>query len=440
LIRKQDSTLPPARSASLTILRNVLQRGAGIQAALDDYLRSVALDSRDATLATELTYGYLRHKGRIGHILRTFLPRPGKLPPSCLLAIGVATYERLFLDRVPEYATRSWLTTFIHKSWGSGLARLSTAYMTTLDGHLPDLLTLDFYRQDGCALDELWSRYYSLPSWIISLWLSAYGEERTQQLAMAQMLPASLGLRINPLHPEVNELVHRLAMTPDLHRSGQWGIACEHGRARTLFPDLNKLLAQGRLSRQSLASQLVLDAQQMDNVPGPFWDVCAGRGAKTCYLLERTNEAVRASDVNWRRLLGLQAEIRRLGLRNIPIARARSDSVLPWGEQAGFILIDAPCSGLGVLARRPDIKWKRTPADLPALLALQHRMLQVGASSLRQSGRVLYITCTMNPAENEAQIDRLLREQSGLRRLEHCQESYGLHLREFFWVALLEKK
>ncbi len=432
--------LPPARSASLTTLRNVLQRGAGIQAALDDYLRIASLDSRDATLATELTYGYLRHKGRIDYILRTFLPRPDKLPPSCLLAIGVATYERLFLDRVPEYATRSWLTTFIHKSWGSGLARLATAYMTTLDGHLPDLQTLDFYRQDDCALDELWSRYYSLPSWIISLWLSAYGEERAQHLAKSQMQPAFLGLRINPLQPEANKLVQRLAMTPELHRSGQWGIACEHGRARGLFPDLNKLLAQGRLSRQSLAAQLVLDALHMDNVRGPFWDVCAGRGAKTCYLLERTSEAIRASDMNWRRLLGLQAEIHRLGLRDIPIALARADNRLPWGEQAGFILIDAPCTGLGVLARRPDIKWKRTPADLPALLDLQRRMLQMAASSLRQAGRMLYITCTMNPAENEAQIDRLLREQSGLRRLEHCQESCGLHLREFFWAALLEKK
>jgi 16S rRNA (cytosine967-C5)-methyltransferase len=410
-----------------------------VQAALDNLFQAVSLCARDKALVTELTYGYLRYKGRIDFILQTFLAKPDKLPPFCISALGLATYERLFLNRVPEYATRSWVTNYVRRKWGAALARLVTAYMTTLTNHLPDLHQENFYRQDACPPEVFLARYYALPPWIVAMWMTSYGEERTIALCRAQLLPALLGLRINASHSGAHELAQSVA-DPVFLRSGRWGVACERNQAKSLLPSLDILLSRGRLSRQSLAAQHVLDILRLAMREGPIWDVCAGRGGKTCYFLERTKEAVRASDVRWTRLQGLRQEIRRLGLRDIPVILARADQRLPWREKAGCIVVDAPCSGLGVLARRPDIKWKRTPLDLPSLQTIQYKMLRVAVTALRPSGRLTYITCTLNPAENEHQIDQLLREHPEMRVLELYQGDQYPYLREFFWAALLERR
>lgn len=432
--------LPPARFVALASLQQALCRGIDVQAALDGQLRALSLHPRDTALATELTYGYLRHKGRIDYLLRTFLAKPGKLPLQCVLAFGVAAYERLFLDRVPEYATRSWLTNYVRQTWGVGLTRLASAFITNLTGRLSDLHNVDFYRQDACSLSEFWSRYYSLPLWIVALWMSAYGEERTEKLAKAQLLPAFLGLRINPLHFAAHELVQIATNDQIIRGTNIWGLACERADAKVLFPQLGQFLQQGRLSRQSLASQDVLDSLQLAAARGPIWDVCAGRGGKTCYLLERSDAPVRASDASWPRLQGLRQDLRRLHLRDIAVVHARADHPLPWREKPGCVVIDAPCSGLGVLSRRPDAKWKRSPKDLALLETLQRKMLLAAAASLPKAGRIAYITCTLNPAENERQIEFLLREHPGLRCLELYRGEKGMDLREFFWAALLEKK
>jgi len=431
---------PQARDAALLVLRDVLRYTMDVQAALDNYFRSVSLCSRDKALVAELTYGYLRYKGRIDFVLRTFLAKPDKLPPLCLSALGLATYERLFLDRTPEYATRSWVTRHVRRKWGAALARLATAYMTTVANHLPDLHDEDFYRREARSLEEFLIRYHALPPWIVALWMKSYGEDAAIALCRAQLHPAPLGLRINASHPDAFELVQSLSDNPALFRSGPWGVACERDQAKRIFPHLDVLLLQGRLSRQSLAAQHVLDALGLDHAQGPIWDVCAGRGGKTCYFLERTSEAVRASDTHLARLQGLRQEINRLGLRDIPVVLARADQNLPWREKAGCIVIDAPCSGLGVLARRPDIKWKRTPRDLPALLALQRNMLRSAVTALRPSGRLAYFTCTLNPAENEQQIDACLSDHPELRVLKLYRGEQDFRFGEFFWAALLERR
>lgn len=431
---------PQARDAALSVLRDILCCSMDVQAALDNHFQNVPLCPRNKALITELIYGYLRYKGRIDFILRTFLAKPDKLPPLCISALGLATYERLFLDRIPEYATRSWVTRHIRRKWGAALARLATAYMTTLANHLPDLYEEDFYRQDVPSFVDFLARYHALPPWIVAMWMESYGENTAIALCRSQLHPAPLGLRINALHPDALELVQSLTDIPSLLRSGQWGVSCERDQAKRIFPRLDVLLSRGCLSRQSLAAQHVMNALRLDHAKGPIWDICAGRGGKTCYFLERTSEPVRASDTHWARLQGLRQEIRRLGLRDIPVVLARADKNLPWREKPGCIVIDAPCSGLGVLARRPDIKWKRAPRDLKALQTLQHDMLRSAVTHLRPSGRLAYITCTLNPAENERQIHHLLRDHPELRVLEMYQGEEDFRFGEFFWAALLERR
>ncbi|GAB6059855.1 RsmB/NOP family class I SAM-dependent RNA methyltransferase [Desulfonatronum parangueonense] len=434
---------PPARFAAMQALQQTLQQGSDLQFALDFQLRRLRVSPKDANLATELCYGYLRHKGRISFCLEHFLQKPGKLPPLCRTAFELATYETLFLERIPEFATRSWLTNLVRQQWGSGLTRLATAYMTNIFKNKPTLHEPEFYHEGAPNDRTFLSAYYSLPAWIIDLWDKAYGPETTQRLAEAQIHPAPLGLRINPHHARRDELVcqysDRQAEFDDLEVLDPFSVSCSRETARSLFPELSADIQAGALSRQSLEAQRILMELGAGSWAEPIWDVCAGRGGKTCYLLERGQKQVLASDPNSFRVLGLSRELARLGLPRIPLAVARGDVRLPWQENPATILLDVPCSGLGVLSRKPDIKWKRTSKDIPPLIALQDQLLRQSAEALRPGGRIVYITCTLNPSENQARIEHFLAEHPMFFNTGHYETPFDTTVREFFWGVVLEK-
>ena len=428
------------RQIALFTLQEVLLRDQDIQSALDVRLRSPGLDPRDASLATELAYGVLRHKGRLEFILSRLLHKPRRLPPACVPAFCMAAYERLFLDRIPEYATRTWLAAHVRKAWGAGIAGVATAFVTRVSGMHQDLHDPTFYRHYTASTEEFVSAYYSLPAWIVALWIASYGLENTELFAGAQLQPSLLGLRINPRHPESSDFLERMPAHESLLQSGTWAVACAREHTGVIFPNLDSDLRRGLVSRQSPAGIRVLDALGMETAPGPVWDVCSGYGGKTCYLLERAETPVRASDVNHRRLKGLIGQTLRLGLRRPAVAVAGASQPLPWREKPGTILVDAPCTGLGVLSRRPDSKWRRKPSDVRMLVQLQHAILRNAALHLQSGARLAYITCTLNPAENEQRIDQLLLEDPGLRRIRGCDWGYTLGLREFFWAAVVERR
>jgi 16S rRNA (cytosine967-C5)-methyltransferase len=158
------------------------------------------------------------------------------------------------------------------------------------------------------------------------------------------------------------------------------------------------------------------------------------------YLLERGHTLVRASDRNLSRLSALSTETKRLRLFPIPAVQARADVPLPWKETPRTILLDVPCSGLGVLSRNPDSKWKRRCEDLPGLTKLQERMLLQAAHALPSGGRLVYITCTLNPDENETQMEKLLLSSAGLVLKKRYSGEDCAGLREFFWGAVIGKK
>lgn len=431
---------PSARLTALTVIGDTLTRGHDLQAALNFRLQNDNLSSSDTALCTELAYGYLRNKGRIEFILSLFLDNPSKLPAYFRLILGLSTYERLFLDRVPTYATQSWTIALVRNKFSNGLASLTRAYLGYVDSHRTELQNRKFYQQHSPSLRQFYASFYSLPSWIVDLWLSAYGEKEFLHFAEAQLVPAQTGVRLNPRHARYDELMKRMEDVKHLQRLDHLGAAGTRELLRVAFPDMDALLAHGRLSRQSLAVQEIFNALQVDESVGPIWDVCAGRGGKTCSLLERTDQAVYASDTHLKRLRALRMELRRLGLNEIPVALARADMELPWKIRPRTILLDAPCSGFGVLARRPDVKWKRTPRDIEALKSLQRNMLRTAAASLPSGGQIVYITCTMNPAENEEQAfpqdDDLLSRFECISLFDGRKDS---NLREFFWGAVLAK-
>lgn len=427
--------IPPARRAALEAVSKSLSTTTDVQAALDTQIASRRLAPRDIGLATELTYGYLRLKGRLDALLDHFLRTPGKLPARVRLVLGLAAYELSYLDRVPAYASVNWAVDAVKADFGQGLSRMTNGVLRSVERLGADALNPDFYRQGSRDEPDFLSRYHSCPRWIVELWLREQGHEATLRLLQAQAAPPAVGLRVNAAKPGAQALLDELAARPDCLLAQGWALAFAPGSR----PVADDVLAHGLATRQSAASQLALAALSPSEWPTPVWDCCCGRGGKTLSLIEKGIAPVWASDVTFARLRQLPAEARRLGLPAVPVFQARADAPAPLVAATGTVLVDAPCSGLGVLSRRPDGKWKRSPADLPGLAALQADILEHAFATLRPGGRLAYITCTVSRAENEAQIEDLLRKHGGARLLRSGASPLDWPLGEFFFHALLAR-
>jgi len=425
-----------ARTLAQHCLEQVLLQGADVQAALDAQLRSARLPARDAGLATELTYGYLRLRLRCDFLVERHLRKPKGTPPGLRILLGQCAYALIALERVPAYATVDWGVSAVRKRFGPQLSRLANAVLRRVaEDSESGAREPDFFRLPKDSETAFLSRYYSCPAWIVELWRTSLGPEAALLLLQAQAEAPPLGLRLHRGHAGFAELAARLESQDSLLLASPPGYALQGAQE---LADLAELEQAGALSRQSLASLQALQelgALSAEPWPGPVWDACCGHGGKSCALMEAGAE-VWCSDRSLRRLKGLRRELRRLQLPPTPVFLADATRP-PLRTAPRTILVDAPCSGLGVLARRPDAKWRRSEADCRQLAGLQARILDAAAALLPRGGRLCYLTCTLHPAENEDQVARLLRENGGLRVLREWRTPADSPLREFFFGVLL---
>lgn len=458
------AALPPARAVALDCLASCLLEGRDLQAALDTALMADPLSDRDAGLVTELVYGYCRLKGRAEALLARFLDPRRVLPPEAMLALGLATYEIIHLDRVPAYASVNWAVDWAKGYTRAHLAGLFNAVLRKVADMAPAARTITPYRENARDEIEALSRFYSCPEWIVSLWLANYPREDAARFLKAQAKPPAVGLAVDATAlgsaPDAAapggqaaglaaELVDRLAAHPAcLGRSGL-GLAFEPGTSLSaLAADL--ALAPQELSalyRQGFAAREVLAALDPAGWQTPVWDACAGRGGKTRLLLEAGLAPVLASDTHQGRLKALERELAAYaGDGRLTVFRARADEPLPFpdglppgGRRPLSILLDAPCTGLGTLSRRPDSKWKRTPDDAQNLVRTQAALLRQCFATLAPGGVLFYVTCTMNPDENQRQVARFLEAEPGARLAATWATGAEVPTGEFFYAATLNK-
>ena len=197
-------------------------------------------------------------------------------------------------------------------------------------------------------------------------------------------------------------------------------------------------LRQGRLSIQGAGSQLVLEALDAPRWEGPVWDACAGRGGKTLALVELGVPVLAASDTYQPRLRGMRDDAKRLVLKAPPLFCASAAEPALRGTPR-TILLDVPCSGLGTLARHPDLRTLRTPGQVAGLVDLQRRILDAVWSYLPSGGHLVYITCTINPAENERQSDAFLARTPGASLEKQWQSTPDAFGSDLMYGAMLKK-
>ena len=432
---KKSPLLTPARRTAFDSLKLCLRQGVRIQAALNRSIDLASLSAADRGLATELAYGYLRYKGRLDYCIDAHLSKPGGVQKDLRLILGLAAYEILHLDKIPNYTSVSWAVDFCKKRYGKKLGGLTNALLRNICSLDRSYHDPDFYGQSTAPDNIFLSRIYSAPVWLVDLFISSFNRNRALAYLKAGLEKPPVGLRINPLAQPPQQLLHQLGEELSVVKSMDYGLAV----APPAGPELNRLIHDGLISRQSLASQEALLSLRPDDWPRPVWDCCAGHGGKTFFLHEKGIGPVMASDLNWKRLCNLKEEAYRLGFPVPVVFAADASRNAPLNKSVGTALIDAPCSGLGVLARNPDIKWRRTKDELRKLNEVQAKILRNVFQTVRPGGTLAYLTCTLNPAENESMIRAFLKASPKAELINEWTTDPDSLLHEFFWSALIKK-
>lgn len=402
------SNTPSARQAAFFASQEILYKHKDLQAVLNTTIEKDKYSKAEKNLLTELLYGYFRYKGRIDFLLSQFLQNHKKLPCGLTILLGLASYEILFL-RIPQHASVDQAVRLC-KKYFYRYTRLTNAVLRRICELPFEGKDENLYRKDNPETAVFLSRYYSCPLWIVKYLQENFSQTDTTTLLTAFLQKPPTGLRLRTNCPT------------------------------NLTNGKQKLLAEksGLLSRQSLAAQETLLALEPDNFPEPIWDACCGRGGKSFFLAER-NLQILASDTNKKRLIGLQTEQKRLNIF-FPIFAADAAARTCLKQTPPTIILDVPCSGLGVLSRRPDSKWKRQAKDIFDLHELQQKILLTNAETLPAGGNLIYITCTLGKKENSQQIKNFLQTKKDFYLAQEYQTPINSVLYEFFYAAKLVKK
>ncbi|MEB3183963.1 MAG: 16S rRNA (cytosine(967)-C(5))-methyltransferase [Cyanobacteriota bacterium] len=427
-----------SRAAAWRVLQAVAA-GAYADAALERELRASSLAPLDRALATDLAYGAIRQR----RLLDAWIDRQATVPaleqpPPLRWLLHVGLQQLLFSDRVPAAAA---VSTCVELAKRHGLARLAPVVNGILRGVLrcrakalaaipaaaagaappspPPWLGLPLPEDPASSL----ALRHSLPDWLAAELLGWLPPEQAEAFAAATHAPPSLDLRINPLRSNLQDLsaafaAAGVAAAPVPERPLALTLPGGCGDPRSL-PGF----AEGLWCVQDRHAQAIVPL--LDPQPGQrVLDACAAPGGKTTQiasLLQGAGElwAVDRSEARLRRV-SLNAE--RLGCAPLSCLAADATALAAlrpdWQASFDRILIDAPCSGLGTLARHADARWRINPAAIDALVLLQSRLLEGLAPLLAPGGRLVYATCTLHPRENGERVAAFLAERPAWRLLQ----------------------
>ena len=425
------------RTAALLIIDEVLTGKDASQAVLDKTLRSSKLVPSDKRLCTELVYGYLRNALHLEWNVRRLLASPQKLPAEMLLVLGLAAYELAYLSRIPSHASVNWAVSRVHNRFGQGLAKVANGVLRTFARDLSGYHNASRYDIIADPLERL-AVVHGVPAWIVRLWLDAYGEEATQAYLRSSSAQAVPAVRVNAFRDGAVTLRSRLVSAVGGVAVGLWGVAFPEG----VPYEVREMEKQGVVSFQSAGVQEVMAALDAASWHGPVWDACAGRGGKTTALMELGIAVTLASDIAHTRIMQLPSEIERLGLDGTSLAVIGGEAPLQEAVSGRFatILADVPCSGLGTLSRRPEIRFRRTAADIAQLCVTQDAILDASVSRLQLGGAIIYLTCTLNPAENGERVNAFMERHPTFSLEREWQTPRETAWNEFFYGAVLRQR
>jgi 16S rRNA (cytosine967-C5)-methyltransferase len=374
-----------------------LRRGEFLDQSFDR--RIAPLDARDRRWTRELVYGMLRHRAWIDTILADRV-RGGlaRLDPDVIDLLRLGVYQLTNMGSVPAYAAIAQTVELAKRRHGLGASKLVNAVLRRTDRERDSLDSAGGTLSD--AVDAL-ALKYSHPRWLVARWVERWDEQDAERLltvnnAEAPIILRPFGIVREQLEAMLEEAGVHIGDAPYLRES----IAVSGGITLTELGAFKK----GLFFVQDPAATLVTEYAAIPT-GATVADLCAAPGGKALEL-SRTAAAVLASDKSLGRLQRLLANERRLETTDIHafVADARHPAIRP----VDVVLIDVPCTGTGTFRRHPDARWRLKVSDLAVMSALQKTILRAGAAVVKQGGLLIYSTCSLEPEENDAQVDSFL--------------------------------
>lgn len=391
-----------AREVALTTLEKVLKQGAYSNLQLNQTLTKTALSDADKRLVTNLVYGVLQHKLTLEYWLAPFIAQK-KVTPWVKTLLLMTLYQYQYLARVPEFAATNEAIEIAKRRGNPGIRKFVTGVLhAILRRGVADLITI----QDPV---QRLSIQASLPTWLIEDLLAAYGEATTAAICATINEPAHQSLRVNTAVTTVAEVVKELTAA-GLEVTPSPIVPAALILTRGNVADTEAFQA-GRITIQDESAMLAVDSMPLQPTDQVL-DACAAPGGKTVQIAEYVpNGQVTALDIHAHKIKLIERNAARMQVAERVTARqldARQVNEVFTDGQFDQILVDAPCSGFGLLRRKPEIRYDKTRADSERLHAIQTAILDQVAPKVKPGGYLTYSTCTILPTENEATVQAFL--------------------------------
>ena len=398
------------RDAALSILMEINQHQAYSNLLLNRTIKKYRIEAKDRGLLTELTYGTLQHRMALDYYLEPFVR--GKLDDWVRELLRLSLYQIVYLTKIPPHAV-------VHEAVEIAKRRGHKRIAPTVNGILRNVM-----RQGVRSLDELpeGTRKTALetshPEWLIQRWTEQYGEAEAVAMAHENNNPAAITLRVNRTKATVEEVIGLLQSE---------GVEVRHGEVAPAAliplkgnPIQTEAFRKGYVTIQDESS--MLPALALDVSPGMrVLDMCAAPGGKTTHIAELMNDEgeVFAHDLHEHKLSLIRENADRLGLTSIQAKSGDSRKLAELYGPASFdrILVDAPCSGFGVIRRKPEIKYNKTEEDLAGLPIIQSELLDTAYELIKPDGVIVYSTCTVDAAENQEVAEQFLQKHADMERV-----------------------
>ncbi|MBS3970437.1 MAG: 16S rRNA (cytosine(967)-C(5))-methyltransferase RsmB [Clostridia bacterium] len=397
------------RDAALKAVFEVLEKGAYTNIAINNLLKETNFSPLERRFITEIVYGTVKNKNTLEWIRDRFVSKK-KIEPWINYIILTGIYQLIYLDKVPVSAACNESVSLAKKYGNPGSVKFVNGVLRNIARNLNDIPYPDV--QDDPVLHI--SVVYSHPKWLVKRWVEEYGIEETIALCRHNNSRGPNTIRVNTLKIQVEEL-----MTLFINRgiNVKKTLYAPEGLEIGNFEQIDKIeaFAQGLFIMQDEASMLV--ARCLNPAPNStIIDGCAAPGSKTTHLAQLTADksTILAFDIHSHKLKLIEQNARRLGINSIQLQKQEAQRIgVLFERRIDYLLLDVPCSGIGVLRRRADLRWRKNQQQIKELSRLQLEIIEGAAKCLKPGGVLVYSTCTMTHEENHDVVEKFLKNNLG---------------------------
>ena len=413
-----------ARFAAIKTVYAVETEGAYANVALAQILRQENLSDLDRRFCTELVYGTVKTGASLDWKISQYINREADAKTRAVLRVGM--YQIFFMDRVPNSAAVNESVEIAKNFCGLGASKFVNGVLRA---------AIRNPRKSDFPADDLALNTFH-PAWLVKIFVEEFGAETAKKICEANNIEPPLCLRVNFLKATRAEI---LAELPDAEESklAPEGIICRKHGALDKFKPLKTGACQVQDESSMLAAR-ILNPRENEFVI----DCCAAPGGKATHLAElmKNRGRIIAADIFPVKLEHIRQNAKRLGIKIIePVLIDAREIGDKFPAQADKVLVDAPCSGLGVIRRKADIRWKKTPDEIAELPKLQREILESAAKAVKTGGALVYSTCTIIRRENEDIVEKFLAAHKNFKLVEKKNLLPHVDGTDGFFAAKLRK-